>query len=119
MSLEEPLLSNASSSTDFGVTKEELMKLFESENRIADHGGICESREILDKLGNANGLLKALDSKENNGILDTQKNKDRRATTFGTNERREIKIRGICEMIAEQFEDKILRILIVAALVSL
>ena len=119
MSLQEPLLNQDPSDQDYGMKKEQLSKLFENENRSSEHGEVSESRQVLDKQGNAQGLLRALDSRDNYGIEDTDSSKKKRIAAFGTNERREIKTRGICEMIAEQFEDKILQILLAAALVSL
>ena len=38
--------------------------------------------------------------------------------SFGRNEDPEVKIRGLCELIMENFEDKINQILLVAAIVS-
>ena len=119
MSLEEPLLNQDPSDIEFGVRKEKLMRLFETENRLTGTGEVSEGRKTLDNLGNSTGLLRALHSRENYGTEDSEAMKNKRINKFGTNERREIKTRGICEMIAEQFEDKILQILIAAALVSL
>jgi hypothetical protein len=99
MSLEEPLIHDRDSNEQFGIGKEDLMKLFEKENRSSDHGGVCESSAKLHKLGGVAGLMKALDSGENNGIDDTQSEIKKREKAFGSNERREVKTRGICEMI--------------------
>lgn len=55
----------------------------------------------------------------NYGLEDDDNNLEERKKAFGTNKRREIKTKSVWEMIKEQFEDKILRILIAAALVSL
>lgn len=120
MSLQEPLLDAGSESKEFGVDKTTLMDLFETKNRISDDADVISNgRNKLAELGNSEGLLKALDSREHHGIDDTAGAIDKRAKKYGNNERRVIQTRGICEMIMEQLEDKILRILILAALVSL
>jgi len=54
-----------------------------------------------------------------NGISETSDEFKDRITYFGTNERPEIKIKSLWTLILECFEDKILRILLLAALVSL
>jgi hypothetical protein len=95
MSLEEPLINKRESNDNFGVGTQDLAKLFEKENRTSDHGGVCESSSKLYKLGGAVGLLKALDSRDNYGIDDTEEDKARRAKAYGTNERKPIKTRGI------------------------
>lgn len=120
MSLQEPLLEADSAPKEFGVSNNTLMNLFETKNRISDDDDVIStSRDKLADLGNSEGLLKALDSRENFGIEDTEQGRNKRGSTYGTNERRQIQTRGIWEMILEQFEDKILQILILAALVSL
>ena len=44
---------------------------------------------------------------------------DRGSCRYGTNRPKVIKTKSLCELICEQFEDPIIRILIVAATVSL
>ena len=119
MSLEEPLLRNQNSDSQFGIAKTELMEWFENENRNDDHGNIPESRQRVHKLGDKDGLLRALDSKLDYGIDDTPTSLTQRRVRYGDNQRRAVKTTGICEMVMEQFEDKILRILLFAAFVSL
>lgn len=53
----------------------------------------------LDKMGNGEGLLKALNSDYKRGIDSEEDKIKERAKVFGTNERRQVKTRGICEMI--------------------
>jgi Ca2+ transporting ATPase len=119
MSLKEPLIDKESRNQGFGVECGELSEWFENENRNDDHGNIPDSRTRLHKLGDQAGLLRALDSKLEYGIDDTPSSLEARKAKYGDNHRRQIKTTGICEMIMEQFEDKILRILLAAALVSL
>jgi hypothetical protein len=95
MSLEEPLIQKRESNDNFGVGVEDLARLFEKENRTSDHGGVCESSAKLYKLGGAEGLLKALDSRDNYGIDDSEEGNERRVKAYGNNERRPIKTRGI------------------------
>jgi magnesium-transporting ATPase (P-type) len=117
--LNQPLLDKDEKAESFSVSRQELIELFETENRINDKGGVSESCKKIEELGNSEGLLKALDTSEDRGIeMDDKKIKEREKA-FGNNERREAKSKGICEMIMEQFDDKILRILILAAFVSL
>lgn len=118
MSLNQPLLDKDEKGEGFDVSRQFLMELFEKENRTNDDGGVTKSCEKLKELGGAQGLLKALDTRENYGIEDDDKS-EKRKKAFGTNDRRKVKTKSICSMICEQFEDKILRILILAAFVSL
>lgn len=119
MSLREPLMGSVKHHEGFTIEKERLMEMFENENRIDDNHNIPKARIMLQKLGDHEGLLKALDSKDNYGIDDSKESLQHRKEKFGDNARRVPKTTGICEMVMETFEDKILRILLLAAFVSL
>ena len=93
--LKEPLLDKSGENSDFGISRDELMELFEKENRTSDEGGVCESRKRLKKLGNAEGLLKALDSNLDKGIKDSKDEMEKRDQAFGNNHRRKVSTRGI------------------------
>lgn len=95
MSLREPLIDKSHDSGDFQITKKELMAWFENENRIDDHGQIPESRILLQKVGDAEGLLKALDTKDNYGIDDNKDSLERRKKVFGDNHKRKVKTKGV------------------------
>lgn len=117
--LEEKLLDDAEEGPSFGVKNTWLMGLFEKENRSDDHDEVPKSRTEIKNIGDHTGLLRAVKSRENYGIEGTKEDLAERVAKFGSNTRREVATKSISEMICEQFDDKILRILIVAALVSL
>eukprot|EP00345_Euplotes_harpa_P017165 CAMPEP_0168348366 /NCGR_PEP_ID=MMETSP0213-20121227/19672_1 /TAXON_ID=151035 /ORGANISM="Euplotes harpa, Strain FSP1.4" /LENGTH=177 /DNA_ID=CAMNT_0008357891 /DNA_START=128 /DNA_END=658 /DNA_ORIENTATION=+ len=70
-------------------------------------------------MGKDTGLLRGLETRLEFGIEDTPEKLAERKRHFGENTKRKVKIRTVCEMVCEVFEDKILRILLCAALVSL
>ena len=119
MSLKEPFLPKGDHDDHFGVTPQQLSDLFVKENRTDDDGAVSKSRNFLKKLGDSQGLYRALDSRENFGIDMNSKKLDDRKQHFGENARRKFKQTTICEMIGDILEDKILRILLLAAFVSL
>ena len=118
MSLDTPLIDRTYNDR-FGITREELMDWFVASNRIDDNGEISISRNALSKLGDQEGLLKVLDTKINYGFEETRESLLAREVAFGNNHRRTVETKSIWDMVMEQFEDKILRILLAAALVSL
>lgn len=54
-----------------------------------------------------------------NGIGKSEEEHQKRSDFYGTNAKRAIKLKSLWDLIAEQFEDTILQILLVAAAVSL
>ena len=65
------------------------------------------------------GLVQSLNSNIIEGITGTAEDISERHDRFGSNRKIPKKSKKICEMIKESFEDTILRILCVAAVVSL
>lgn len=99
MSLKDPLIPKDGEDGVFGVTKDQLSFLFAKENRTDDNGAVSKSRKFVQDLGNANGLLRALDSRDNFGIeMDDQKIQLRKQH-FGENTKRKFKSTTLCEMI--------------------
>ena len=119
MSLKDPLLPKDGHADHFGLNPEQLTNLFVKENRTDDDGNVSKSRTFVKKLGDAQGIYKALDSRESYGIDMDSKKIEERKHHFGENARRKFKQTTICEMIGDILEDKILRILLLAAFVSL
>lgn len=74
------------------------------------------TRILMEEFGANEGLLTKLESNAQTGISSPEVKK--RQNAFGINEDPKVKIRGLCELIMENFEDKINQILLVAAIVS-
>jgi len=70
-------------------------------------------------MGGKDGLLGSVDSHELDGISGELSQIETRKELFDSNRKRLPKIRGLCELILVNFEDHVLRILLVAATVSL
>jgi len=115
--LETPL--NARRESDFikvfAVRKTELCDFFDPDNI---HRGI--SVEKLGKMGGTEGLLEKLKVSAKTGVnSDDQSDLDSRFMEFGRNDPIVKEPPTIWEMITEQFEDKMLRLLCIASIVSI
>jgi calcium-translocating P-type ATPase len=102
----------------FRISREELMELFVTENM---HNNVSEEPSIsfglLRKFGFRPGICSALKTNVATG-LDTEQDIALREKIYGKNARHQRKTRGVCDMICEVFQDFILKVLIVAAVVS-
>ena len=64
-------------------------------------------------------MIRSLGSNPSEGIPATEDDINLRAERYGTNRKIPKRSKSVCDMIKESFEDTILRILCVAAVVSL
>jgi len=74
---------------------------------------------IMEKYGGPNGIMSALYTNIKTGIDDTDEDKKDRIRIYGENKFAPPKIKTIMELIMENFEDTINRVLLGAAVVSL
>lgn len=81
-----------------------------------DAGAIKSSKKLIADFGSLEGLATKLQTNLVTGI--DAKTKEERAEVFGANAFEPPQLRTICELILENFEDFINRVLLVAALVS-
>ena len=97
-----------------------LEDLFQQDNRRLKKDGLSDSVSCLkDNLGWKEGLLNNLRTNQRRGISEDRNELKERIRAYGENSRRSIKIKTLTQLVLEQFEDKILQILLVAAFVSL
>ncbi|CDW88443.1 calcium-translocating p-type pmca-type family protein [Stylonychia lemnae] len=118
--IEEPLLNEKGQ--EFGVDITELGFLFHPDNihhPSPDNFKRSISISELWKHGGAKGLAHKLKSDSKNGIIGGAQDIKNRINAFGANSKRPPKIRTLWELILENFEDRILQILLIAALVAL
>lgn len=97
---------------DYNVTVEKLEKLMENKGKE-------NITTLEEEFTNINGLVKALKSSSVRGIMNIQADIDNRVTLFGKNFIPPKPPKTFLALIWEALEDTILRILIVAAVVSL
>ena len=89
--------------------------MFENDNH-ANGVGLSKYKELQGK----DGLLRALKTSEESGIsTEDPQVMAERIRMYETNAPRAVKIKTLCELIGDQFEDKTLRILILACIFSL
>lgn len=105
------------------MTSETLNDLFHPDNiKNFAQGGekISESNyNLWNNLGGPQGLLAALKTHAKTGIEGSKDDISSRVNKFGSNKKRIPKIRTLWELVCENFEDTILQILLLAALVAL
>lgn len=112
--------------TGYGITKEELSDMFHPDNIAhmqldtdSEHPVSVSTFTFWRKHGGVKGLAQKLRTDYKKGIEGSQSDLHSRKEKYGSNTKRLPKIRTLCELILENFEDKILQILLLAALVSL
>ena len=116
--LENPLLDE--SPAEFDISKQELMDLFDADNRRTDLGGdMSVSLEKLKKHGRADGLIRVLRTSAENGISSDAAELEARRRLFDSNQKRLPRLKTLCKLICEALDDLILRILILASVVNL
>ena len=104
----------------YTVSRHDLMELFQQDNRRLAKTEPSRSVSVLEKrLGWREGLLTALKTDPVNGISKEPSSVEARLSKFGSNARREVKIKSLWTLVKEQFGDTILQVLLVAAAVSL
>ncbi|EGR29017.1 hypothetical protein IMG5_164760 [Ichthyophthirius multifiliis] len=111
--IKAPLIDHLSS-TSFKITQKELCDLFQP-----DHIRDGESVKKLCDYNGIQGLASLLKTSLKNGIDSSQQSLLERQKAFGINEQIVKPSKTLWELIIGQFEDKILRILCAASLVSL
>ena len=89
-------------------------EMFDNDNH-SNGAGLAKYKELQGK----DGLLRSLKTSEEHGISTDPQIMAERIETYGTNAPRPVKIKGLCELIMDQLEDKTLRILIIACIASL
>lgn len=117
---------------EFGITIEDLGRLTCLDNNITEKMYQTQIKEdfdvkypdrlictkiLMEEFGAVKGLLSKLQVDPEIGISDLEVHK--RQQIFGINEDTKVKIRGLCELIMDNFEDKINQILLVACIVSI
>ncbi|KAM3140850.1 hypothetical protein pb186bvf_007077 [Paramecium bursaria] len=111
MSLDQPLLKSA----DYGMTASELMELFKPDN--IRNGS---STQLLARLGKLDGIYQKLNTDPKKGLNSNDvSDLDLRVKNFGDNKPIEKEQKKLLDYILENFEDKILQILCLAAFVNL
>jgi len=100
---------------NFRLSSDQLYELFNQEKILNK-----ESLEKYISWGGKDGLLNLLRTSEDEGISTSDKNLlNDRILRYGTNTPLEIPIKTLFELICEQLEDKVLRILILSAIIAL
>ncbi|KAL4435781.1 hypothetical protein ABPG74_015749 [Tetrahymena malaccensis] len=104
----------ASTQSSFGIENAQLQRLFEPDN-VRDHDSI----KIINKdYQGIDNVMKMLRTDAQRGILGTPQDIQERQASFGANLPPQRESSSLFEMILECFEDFMLQILCVAALVS-
>lgn len=80
---------------------------------------ILSAQMIMDKYGGQEGIMQTLYTNPKTGIEGSDNDIADRKRIYGENKFPQAAIKGICELILENFEDRINQILLAAALVSL
>ena len=101
---------------NFNIEKDYLVEVVSScQNRT-----FCEEIDLLEEKGNkVNWMIPGLDSSEANGIPNDDGNLAERKKKYGTNEKYVKEPAGFFELFCAALEDFILRILIVASILSI
>jgi len=104
--------------------KEELAEICNLDNHhVAGNAAFPQmrlsSQMIMEKYGGPNGIMSALYTNIKTGIDNTDEDKKDRVRIYGENKFAPPKIKTIMELIMENFEDTINRVLLGAAVVSL
>eukprot|EP00357_Protocruzia_adherens_P000643 CAMPEP_0115020002 /NCGR_PEP_ID=MMETSP0216-20121206/29824_1 /TAXON_ID=223996 /ORGANISM="Protocruzia adherens, Strain Boccale" /LENGTH=1039 /DNA_ID=CAMNT_0002391669 /DNA_START=186 /DNA_END=3305 /DNA_ORIENTATION=+ len=113
--LKTPLLDgDQEAGSAFNLPSKTIEDLFEVDS-------IEESKVALQKLGGVKAIMQQLHVSAEQGIIPDDPNTglSARTSVYGTNIQKEKPVKGFFALCMEQFEDKILRILVVAAIVSL
>jgi magnesium-transporting ATPase (P-type) len=95
--------------------------LFKTENIHPDEKKpeeLSKSLKLLSEYGYGPTIIQKLLSESHKGLEGTAEDISMRRKVYGSNKRHQRKIRTLCDMLAEVFEDFILKVLIVAAIVS-
>lgn len=120
--LNEPLLGD-NTKRSFKFSTEELGDLFHPDNIKNYENTSAKVSIAVHKLwthfGGAAGLAAGLKSDTKVGIEGSEKDLKERVDRYGTNKKRMPKIRTLLELILENFEDRILQILLMAAALAL
>lgn len=108
---------------EFGIPQEKLCDLFHPDNiknyHSSSHKISVSVHDYWKTYGGAKGLAQMLRTDLKKGIEGTEEDVQARAEKYGANTKRLPKIRTLCELIMENFEDRILQILLIAAGVAL
>jgi magnesium-transporting ATPase (P-type) len=117
----ERLVTNEAES-EYKVTKQELCDLFHPDNiknkdPNHNHLGVSVS-SLYYKLRGVEGIVKSLDSDVKTGIDGSDSDLNRRKEVFGKNDKTMAETKTLLELILECFEDAMLKILLLAALVA-
>ena len=99
-----------------GWTTKKLKTISSLDNQHNDHGGRESLRLIVEEFGGIDNLMAGLESSELGVKPDSVA---KRRQIHGTNSFPPPKIKGLCELIMENFHDPINVVLCVAALVSI
>ena len=100
-----------------GLTTQKLISISHLDNQHTEHGPRDSSKIIINDLGGVEGLVASLESNETTGIDPSSVAK--RKACHGTNIFPPPVIKGLCELIMENFNDPINVILCGAAVVSI
>jgi Ca2+ transporting ATPase len=100
----------------FPISKEELVGLVST----CQERSYAEEIEMLEQKGNSiEWLLEGVASSTKHGISNEEVELARRRDAFGTNQKEEHELPGLIELFCEALEDFTLRILLVAAVLSI
>ena len=100
-----------------GWSIKDLQSISSLDNQHNDHGPRESSRLIMKKFGGVEGLSAGLESNAETGISPSSVTK--RKNLYGSNSFPPPQIKGLCELIMENFNDPINVILCGAAVVSI
>lgn len=113
--MENQNIEMASNTRVYGVTKEELDKLYDNyKNHLRE-----SEYERLRSLGGSDGLVLKLQSDRNKGLCNIESHREQRVKEFDDNITVEKPMTTCCEYVWESLKDLMIRILIVAAIVQI